>query len=491
MKLFYNYNDRYIMADFGYSSKQVIKQTQKQAQMLSYKQITALNFLKMGLSELKDVILKEVSENPALQVVSKKNKDNYENDHFYSYGSLADTEKFQQILESREDRSETLQGHLMHQLNSMNMPRDEYELSERLIYNLDNNGCYGSSISPENLLDRTRPLQTLKMLDKCIDRIQRMDPIGTCCKTLEESLYIQAKISGKASPLTLFILNGNLSLISPPEPKKILKKLNDYRDVWHRKQFASEILLDSIKLTEEVIKESLAFILKLNPRPAQGYTRDIMAEYDKPDIVLSVEKVNGFVRDDDFSKGIVTGDSKSYFQVKYASGILPDISIARDFSSDKENLIRARNFIDILAYRESTIVIQGCAIVSAQKDFFLNGMEYLKPLTRKQIAGRLGISESTVSRLSAKKDSKYVQTEYGTLPFSYFFTSGVTSTDGKEKISSEVIKIRMQEIIGRSKYNISDLQLTEMLNRKGIRIARRTVAKYRKQLGIENSYNRK
>ena len=217
------------MSGFNHSSKQITRQTQAQtqSQRLSQKQITALKFLSMSTSALRDEINKAVSENPALKIVSKsgnRKSSSLGGTDSYSYGTMEDSDKFQQVLENSEDRSETLQAHLMHQLNSINISKDEYDLSQRLIYNLDKNGCYGSSISPESLLDKTRPIQNEKMLAKCIDRIQRMDPIGTCCKTLEESLYIQAKISEEASPLTLFILDGNLEMISPPEPKKNFKK---------------------------------------------------------------------------------------------------------------------------------------------------------------------------------------------------------------------------------------------------------------------------
>lgn len=480
------------MADINQFQRQSQRQSQRQQQKMSQKQIQALKFLTMGTADLREEIYRAATENPALEIVSdKKLNKSTRLDKSYSKGSSLDADKLQQAIENREDKTETLQFHLMHQLNAMNISKDEYDLSQRLIYNLDKNGCYGSSISPETLLDKTRPFQNKKMLEKCIDRIQRMDPIGTCCKTLEESLYIQAKIAGDASPLTLFILDGNLELISPPEPVKILKRLNDYKEMWHKKKFATDLPIDNIKLNEQLITDSLKYILKLNPRPAQGYTRDSLADYQQPDVVLSVTRLNGPVSFDDFSLGVVAGDETCHFQIKYASGALPEVRISPDFSFDKENVAKARNFIDILAYRESSMVLQCCAIVSAQRDFFLKGMKYLVPLTRRQIAEILGIHESTVSRLSAKKGSKYVQTEYGTLPISFFFSSGISTVkDENVKISSEVIKLKMQEILANATGKISDLQLTEMLNKKGVKIARRTVAKYRNQLGIENSYNR-
>ena len=152
-------------------------QTQNQRQRLSHRQIQALQFLAMNTSDLRDAIYKEVSENPALEIV----RDNRNS------GDVPKSSSFsQEMLENSEDKNESLQQHLLHQLNSMNLSEDEYQLSQKLIYNLDENGCYGSLLSPETLIDKTRPLQNREMLYHCMDMIQRMDPVGTCCRTPEE-----------------------------------------------------------------------------------------------------------------------------------------------------------------------------------------------------------------------------------------------------------------------------------------------------------------
>ena len=158
---------------------------------------------------------------------------------------------------------------------------------------------------------------------------------------------------------------------------------------------------------------------------------------------------------------------------------------------DKENIAKAQALINSLQFRESTIVMQGCAIVHAQKNFFLKGPGHLKVLTRRQIAQELGIHESTVSRTSAKNGSKYIQTEWGLFPAWYFFTSGVSNRDGSKTISSERIKQKIKDVLSEhGNENLSDQKLCELLNQKGARIARRTVAKYRAQLGFKNSYKR-
>lgn len=463
------------------------RQSQKQEQKLSHLQIQALNMLSMSTEDLKAYVYKEISENPALEIVKTKSS----REDFRVAGLSKDSDAYQRSLEASEDTNETLQSHLMHQLNSMNISKDEEELSKKLIYNLDENGFYGSMLAPESLLDKKRPAQNKAMLESCIARIQAMDPVGTCCKTPEESLYVQAKLDGNCPKLALFILDGHIDLLNPPDPFKVYKKLQDFQKEWHSKTFAGKLALDDINFDEYDTEDAINFILRLNIHPAQGFTKDTNSNFESPDIVLSIEKIVGPILHSDYEKGLVAGDRNYHFQIKYASGVLPEIRIAQDFSFDKENTSRAQELIDSLAFRESTIVLQGCAIVEFQKDFFLNGKGHLSVLTRKTLANSLGIHESTVSRMSAKKGSKYFQTEWGLFPASYFFPSGVKSDDGKEKVSSDTIKIKIQEIIDEHKgENLSDSKLTLLLNAQGIKIARRTVAKYRSQSGIQNSYIR-
>ena len=187
----------------------------------------------------------------------------------------------------------------------MKLSYDEYEICKALIYNLDKNGCYGNNLLPKSLLNPSRPLQNQVMLEKCIEKIQRMDPIGTCCKNLEESLFVQAKIAGDASDLTLFLLDGNLSMLNPPHPEKILKKINGFLESWHKKAFAPALIIDDIEISEEDVQESLEYILKLNPKPAAEYFSDSsFADSNLADVALIIEKKQGFVAQDDEEKGI-------------------------------------------------------------------------------------------------------------------------------------------------------------------------------------------
>ena len=466
----------------GLNQNQTQHQKQKQSQKMSFVQVYAMKTLSMGTDELRNEIYKVLNENPALEIVN----DNYDFSLTPKKGNQESSTANQQALEATEDKTETLQSHLIHQLNSINLSFDEMELSQKLIYNLDKNGFYGTRLAPESLINKNRPLQTREMLYKCMERIQRMDPVGTCCKNPEESLFVQAQAVEDAPQVALFILDGHIEMLNPPESSAVYKKLIDYRNEWHKKKFAQDILLDKIKFGEKDVYEAIQFILHLNIHPAQDYISDTNAEYESPDVVLRVVKKEGFLAVDDFSQGLVAGDKNHYFQIEYASGTLPELRLVPDFSFDKEYYKKAKEFLEILIFRESTLVLQGCAIVQAQRDFFLNGPGSLKALTRRQIANELRIHESTVSRVSAKNNSKYIQTEWGLFPASYFFPSGVLVENTDEKLSSEVIKQKILEKIAENK-SLSDSKLTLALNDEGIKIARRTVSKYRGQLGMSNS----
>lgn len=476
------------------------RQTHSLSQKISMRQIHALNMLRMSNKDLAEEIQKLLDENPALEIAPSKKE----------YKRTISSDSLQSALENTEARTESLQEHLLHQINAMNLSTEENYLCRQLIYNLDKNGCYGSMIAPQTFLDKTNPLHTPELLKKCIQTIQKLDPVGTCCKTLEESLYIQAQLTENPPTLALFILNGNLDFLNPPQISVIQKKLIKYRQNWHKKSFAPQIILDDLPLSEEEITETINFIRTLNPRPAQGFSHDTSSEFSEPDIVLIIEKKEGFIAQDNYENGLIATQENYHFQIKYTSGLIPDIRISKKFENvfntqnDATNtpntetnnelynksLTEAKNLISNLQFRESTIVLQGCAIVKNQLDFFINGPGHIKPLTHKQIAEQLQINESTVSRVANKNNSKFFQTPWGILPASYFFSSGIQNSNN-QKTSAEEIKTKIEKLISQKQQkNLSDSDITKLLNEEGILISRRTVAKYRSQLGLQNSYTR-
>ena len=144
---------------------------------------------------------------------------------------------------------------------------------------------------------------------------------------------------------------------------------------------------------------------------------------------------------------------------------------------------KANDFLGNLHFRESSIILQGCQIVIEQKDFFLKGTGNLKPLTRRELAKKIRVHESTVSRATSKKNPRFIQTEFGLFPLSYFFQSGVTGSE-ENLLSADTIKRMIKEMEDENKKaggkKLSDQKVCDRLNEKGIHIARRTVCKYRK-----------
>jgi len=485
---------------FSQSQGQIQKASQKQIQKMSQKQIQAVRFLTLGTRDLREEIYKAVEENPALEIVEdvSVNVDLFDTT-FAPQGSSSvqsamSSDEYQKALENLEDNTETLQEHLLFQLNSMKVPEDVQTFCTQLIYNLDKNGCFGSGVKPETFLDRTNPRHDEKFIEQCISLVQHLDPVGCCAKNPEDSLLVQARIIDPDQTLAIFLLDGNLEMLNPPEASKVLRKIKEFQKAWHSKAFAPELPIDSLEIDEEEVQKSISFILSLNPHPAGDFINDSSrAGMQAADIALVVEKKNGNIATDDFEKGFIRIDDKHYFSVKTPGGNLPKLRIVPLFQkkSDKTEvqafrekyLNQANDFLGNLAFRESTILLQGCEIVSEQKEFFLKGPGNLKPLTRRHIAEKIGVHESTVSRATGRHNPRFVQTEFGLFPLSYFFQSGVSGA-GQESVSADsvkhMIKLLEEENEKAGNKKLSDQKISDLLKEKGVQVARRTVNKYRK-----------
>lgn len=464
----------------GLSQKQ--SASQKQIQKLSQTQIQAVNFLAMSSKDLSREIYRIVDENPALEIVRTP--------------STVDSDTYNQMLESSADDRETLQEHLLGQINAMPLSTDENAVCTALIYNLDRNGCYGNMLDPKTLLDKSRPIQDKRMLEKCMAMVQSCDPVGCCCKNLEESLLVQAKLCGKADEIALFLLDGHLELLDPPIADRIAKKLINLVNEAQGQAFGKKLPFEKKDVNEASVQKSLDFILSLNPNPARDFSFDTSGRaLQAPDVAVKVEKVEGQVFSDDFEKGIVATKNSFYFQVKYANGDLPEVRISNAFLKKTGNVEvdayrekyyqKAVELINNLAFRESSVILQSCAIVKKQLEFFEKGPGHVLPLTRRQIAAMIGVHESTVSRFSGKHNGKYFQTEFGTFPAAYFFPSAPNGS----KVSAEAIKFEIKALLDKEP-GLSDAKLEQKLLEEGIKISRRTVAKYRLAMGLRNSFDR-
>ena len=453
----------------GRSQRQ--KNSQTQSQRMGQWQIQSLNLLSMNAEDLREEIFRQVEKNPALEIVSDNFEDGLKSAHFknspegnlrLSSASASGEEKsqaFQEILESRADGRKSLYSHLSEQLSALDLSASEKNLCKKIIGNLDTRGFY--ILSPLSLLDK-KAGESPELLDKCLKIVQAFDPPGICVENAEKSLLLQARLDKACPRLALFFLDGHLDFLNPPEGEKILEKIRAFLKERKKLFFDNSDFSDLESASLLNVQEALDFIKGLNPFPASAFGQD-EASYVIPDIY--VEK----------------GEGPSSFAIRVSGGALPKLRIAKDFFGAKKDspfaasaVRQAENLLKSLEYRESAMSKAARAIVRRQIEFFKNGPGRLLPLRQKDIAQEIQVHESTVSRMAS---SKYLQCQWGIFPVSYFFTSSV---DGKsmESVVYEIKKI-LEENSGKK---ISDQKISDALAARGIKVARRTVAKYRGQI---------
>ncbi|MBQ7881729.1 MAG: RNA polymerase factor sigma-54 [Treponema sp.] len=484
----------------------VQKQGQVQSQKLSQNQIMSLNLLSLGSLDLRDAIYEAVEKNPALVI----SQDNFESGVTYAksrkindnikYGNPSKSgenasDNFLSALESSVDNRKSLRSHLEHQFLSMKHSPSEESLGLKLINNLDKRGFH--ILSPSSLLDKNDLNHTEELLDKCLNQIQNLDPIGTCCKDSEESLLIQAKSHESVPKAVLFFLEGHLEFLYPPQVLKIKKKVDSYFSEQNELAFSKKMN----SFSAEEIEEALNFIKKLDPFPARNF--DVSeCHFISPDVYVEKDS------------------SLNKFNIRLSRELIPQLSISEKFEEEAKNRIRitkstekseklrsehkfvmdsvrsAEAFIDCVQFREKTILKATKEIVRCQIEFFKKGPRYLVPLRQKDIAKKIGVHETTISRMA---NEKYLQCQWGLFDMGYFFTNAVGSDNNKKTDdtnslrSKESIKYEIKQILSEhidDNKPLSDQKIADILLSKGIKIARRTVAKYRSELNIDSSYVR-
>jgi len=446
----------------------------------------------MNSKDLTEEIYKAAEENPALVIT--KGKSNWDGTKISSATASGEeaSENFQAALEAKADERESLQEHLFSQLNAMRLGATEKILCEKLIYNLDAKGFY--ILAPVSLLDKKDKLQTPGLLEKCIEIVRQLEPCGVCVANTEESLLVQAKQKENAPPLTIFILDGKLKFLDPPRPEKVLQKIQEYL-LEQKKLFANSQneKYKNLNPTIQDVEKAIDFIRTLDPFPARNFsTREI--HFISPDVY--VEKIQEGFQENQIEDNIVS-IGKNSWNVRLAKDNIPQVSINSEFlklaknnaknsSSIKTEIKKAKDFLDILEFRQSTLLKACIEIVRIQTDFFLHGQGNLVPLRQQDIADKLKVHETTISRMA---NSKFLQCEWGLFDIKYFFTNAASKKN--KSISQDKAMAELKKILNSSAgKKLSDQKISEELEKSGIKIARRTVAKYRNKLSIESSYNR-
>ncbi len=354
-------------------------------------------------------------------------------------------------------RGGNLADHLEWQLRMEDLSNLERQIGDVIINNLDPSGYLEVDLVELGKMAKRPPSE----VDEIRILIQTLDPVGCASFDLTDCLLSQAKIFENRSPLIENIIRNHLGELQRRDYQKISKMTG-----------AS---LQSIQLAESAIQE-------FHPRPGRLINSDD-TQYVTPDIY--VKKVGGEfivqVNDDGIPRLRV---SKLYQDML---GKKSD-KAAKEYVQEK--IKAAMWLIKSIQNRQKTIVRVAKAIVRRQQDFFQKGAKYLRPMILKDVAEEIGMHESTVSRVTT---NKFLYSPLGVFELKYFFNSGVGGKGGSDDVSSEVLKLKIQKLIDSEnpKKPFSDQKIVALLDRENIKLARRTVTKYREVLGIDSSSKRK
>jgi len=471
------------MVEMGLSLRQELKMQQ----VLSPHLFQSLEILHMPLLELQQAIKKELAENPTLEAsqtapdeqieieqgtkdIERDEFDNeFEqlaalgedwNEDFYKKSSSTNSEaeeKYQYMMDSLSETS-TLQDQLLEQLSFSNLTDYERKVAEIVVGNIDDDGYL--QLDVEDLL--ALPNFPKETLDKILATIQEFDPPGVGARDLKECLLLQLQRQGKKDTNLYYLVQKHLDKLSRHKYNEIASAMN---------------------LSVEQIKQLAEEVASLDPKPGRSFSQERI-EYVIPEIIVE--------KDENGEYKVIQNLSpypKLFISPKYLK-MLKDPSVSKDVKIYiREKITKSKQFIQSIDQRLTTIYRIAVEIVRIQKEFLDFGVSKLKPLNMKTIAKILNVHETTISRAIS---GKYMQTPQGLLSMKYFFVPGFKKKDGTF-ISNESVKVALLELVQQEdkKKPYSDAKLVALLEEKGIKVARRTVAKYRDQLRILPSHLRR
>ena len=462
----------------------------KLSQKLSPQQIQLMKLIQLSTQEFEQRLSREIEENPALDTSKDEieEKSDFESDSTTSDDSdydeidvndyLSDDDipdyklKANNYSEDNEKdipftSGESFNQYLKTQLHSFSLKGEDLIVAEFIIGSLDPFGYLRREIIDisDDLIFTLGINYSENQIQKILDKIYLLDPAGVGAKNLQQCLELQLirKPKNQVVDLALKIIKNHFDQFSKKHFEKIKTKLN---------------------IDEDLLKKSIKEIEKLNPRPGGSHNEN--------------NKLNSSIVPD-FTIKIVDGELKLELNSRNA----PELFVSNEYKNMlagynesktknknqkdavifiKQKLDSAKWFIDAIKQRNQTLIYTMTAILNFQKKYFLSGDESkIKPMILKDIAEKINMDISTISRVA---NSKYVDTPYGIKLIKSFFSEGIKNSKGEE-ISTIEVKKSLEEIIFNEdkKSPYTDDQLTKLLNGKGYPIARRTVAKYREMIG--------
>jgi RNA polymerase sigma-54 factor len=463
----------------------------KLSQKLSPQQIQLMKLIELPLQELEERLSREIEENPALESGKENEDDFYENESDYGDDSNSDENdinvedylsdddipdyrlKTNNYSEDDEEKSMpfisglSFNQFLKNQLSTFSLSEEDQKIAEFLVGSVDQSGYIRTELIDivDDLAFTMGVYTDLDSTERILKKIHLLDPPGVGARDLKECLVIQLKRknNSKSVESAINILDNHFELFIKKHYQKIIQKIN---------------------ITEDELRESIKEIEKLNPKPGSAFSEptkinstiipDFKIEIIDNQLVLNLNSRNApelFVSNE--YKNMLSG----YQENKKVSK-----SQKQAVSFIKQKLDAAKWFIEAINQRNQTLLITMKTIMDFQKKYFLTGDESnLKPMILKDIAEKIDMDISTISRVA---NSKYVDTPYGIKLIKSFFSEGITNDKGIE-VSTIEIKKELQSIIDNENKSkpFTDDELTKKINEKGYPIARRTVAKYREMIG--------
>ena len=431
---------------------------------LSPQQIQFMNLLQIPLMSLEKRIEDELESNPALEESEPTNKEENSADSWESNTNYSNNSREEKQTIVARERELSLQEFLLQQLPMHNLNEDEFLLAEFIIGCLDDNGFLSRSllsITDDLLFKLNISISETKLLP-LLKIVQKLDPSGVGARDLQECLLLQleAKKTSDAINLAKAILTKQYTAFANKNYEKLIREL---------------------EVDENQLKEAYKEVEQLNPKPGASFTNTQEGNsYITPDFILEEEN-------NKLSATLSNSKSKKLRSSQYYKKMLQDLEQG---NGDKDAILFLKDkiegaewFANALIQREQTLLKTMNCIVNIQEDFFKTGdNKMLKPMKLMDISEKIGLDISTISRVT---NSKYIETPYGTFLLKEFFSDAYSKEDGTV-ISNKVIKSHLEDILQNEdkKKPYSDEELSEKLDEIGFHIARRTVAKYRDQLGV-------
>ncbi len=474
----------------------------KLSQKLSPQQIQLMKLIQLPTQAFEQRLKQELEENPALETGKEETEPQDEFDDIYDQETdnetintddinideyLSDDEipdyrtKANNYSSDDEEKSVpyaagiSFNQYLINQLNTVYLTDEEWTIAEFLVGSVDESGYIRRPLT--DIMDDLAFTQNVytdeKTIAKILSIVQDLDPPGVGARSLEECLIIQLekKEITPSVELATAILKKSFEHFTKKHYQKLIQKHN---------------------ITEEELKEAIGEIEKLNPKPGGSYSgNNRIVEHVVPDFAIRIVDgeleltLNGRNAPELHVSREYSNMLKGYKEAKEKSKSQKDTVLFI-----KQKLDAAKWFIDAIRQRQQTLFITMNAIMQYQEEYFLTGDERnLRPMILKDIADEIGMDVSTVSRVA---NSKYVDTPYGTKLIKEYFSESMKNEQGEDVSTKEIKKILETVILNEAKRKpLTDDKLAAILKDKGYPIARRTVAKYREQLGIPVARMRK